>query len=218
MAARRPCRARPRAPAARGAAARPVRPRAEGLLGVGNREGHVADPVAVHGLVPGDLVVGGEGGRQHEPDRPLLQHVGGAVAHAGLRAGVADQLEAERGAVVVRRLLGVADPELDRVVAQDREGVGRGVAHGGSSEARCERSTGQYGATWGGRPLAGRPSAQRRRSPPNRGRWPRSSVAQTGGIAPAAGRRGPRAATARTPPARCAGTRPARRRGGAARR
>ena len=37
-----------------------------------------------------DLVVGRQRAGEHEPDAALLEHVRGAVAHAGLQAGVGD--------------------------------------------------------------------------------------------------------------------------------
>src|SRR4029450_289750 len=91
--------------------------------GVGHAQGDVADPVAVAGDVLGDLGAGAKRAGQQQPDRPLLEHPGGVVAQAGLGAGVGDRGEAEPGAVEVGRLLGVADPQLDMVDAEQGEGV-----------------------------------------------------------------------------------------------
>src|SRR5918999_1283559 len=60
---------------------------------------------------------------QDQPDRPLPEHPGGAVTQAGLGAGVGDRGVAEPGAVEMGRLLGVADPQLDMVDAEQGEGV-----------------------------------------------------------------------------------------------
>ena len=68
---------------------------------------------------------------------PFVQHVGGRLAAAVLRAGVGDQLHAEGGGVVVRGLLGVADGEDDRVHSLDREGVG---LPGGVGSVVCSQS------------------------------------------------------------------------------
>ncbi len=51
------------------------------------------------------------------------QHVGGAVAHAGLGPAIRRQPEAERGAVVVRRLPRVADIELHVIGAVERKEI-----------------------------------------------------------------------------------------------
>src|SRR6266508_4467978 len=99
--------------------------------GVRHGEGDVVDPVAVPGDVGGDLRVGAQRGGEHEPDGSLLQHPGGPVAHAGLRAGVGDRGEPEPGPVEVGRLPGVAHPQLDVVDAEQSERVvrvGRGHA------------------------------------------------------------------------------------------
>src|SRR5829696_6244410 len=66
---------------------------------------------------------GPQGAGQHQPDQPLPDHPGGAVTQAGLAAGVGDRAVAEPGAVEMGRLLGVADPQLDVVDAEQGEGV-----------------------------------------------------------------------------------------------
>ena len=53
----------------------------------------------------------------------LLEHVGRTVANARLRPRVGHRREAERVLVEVRRLLGVADPELDVIPALDRHEI-----------------------------------------------------------------------------------------------
>src|SRR5919106_416932 len=81
------------------------------------------------GHVLGDLGPGPQRAGQHQPDRPLAEHPGRPVTQAGLGTGVGDRGEAEAGAVEVGGLLGVADPELDVVDAEQGEGVvwgGRG--------------------------------------------------------------------------------------------
>ena len=71
----------------------------------------------------GDLAVGGEWRREHDPDVVLLHDVAGPVADAGLEPGERDRREAPQGAEVRRRLARVADPELDVVDAVEREEV-----------------------------------------------------------------------------------------------
>ncbi|MDF2754385.1 MAG: hypothetical protein K0S82_2768 [Gaiellaceae bacterium] len=71
----------------------------------------------------GDLVLGAEAARQDEADVALLEHVGRTVADARLGARVRGAGEPERLLVVVGRLLGVADPELDVVPALQRHEV-----------------------------------------------------------------------------------------------
>ena len=73
---------------------------------------------------------------KHEPGAARGQHVLGVVAGAGLRAAVGDAGHAERGRVVVRGLLGVADHERDVVDALDRERVVRCRGC-----ARCRRAS-----------------------------------------------------------------------------
>ena len=60
------------------------------LAGVVDPEGNGADAVAVGVDVAGDVGVGAQGGGENEADFSLLQDVGGAVALAGLGAGVGD--------------------------------------------------------------------------------------------------------------------------------
>ena len=99
--------------------------------GVRHGQGDVAHPVAVPGDVGGDLGVGAQRGGEREPDGALLQHPGGPVPHARLRAGVGDRREPEPGPVEVGGLPGVTDPQLDVVDAEQRERVvrvGRGHA------------------------------------------------------------------------------------------
>ena len=81
--------------------------------------------------VLGDLAVGGQRRREHDPDVVLLHDVARAVADPGLEAGERDRREAPQRAEVGRRLAGVADPELDVVDAVERQevlGLGERVA------------------------------------------------------------------------------------------
>ena len=94
-----------------------------GVGGVGDRQCDHARAVAVEGVVLRDLVAGGEGAGEDEPDAPLLEDVRGAVAQPGLEAGVGHLPEAEGARVEVGGLLGVADPELDVVDAVERHEV-----------------------------------------------------------------------------------------------
>ena len=94
-----------------------------GLGRVGHRERDVLHAVAVAAAVPRDVVVLAQRGGEHEADAPLLEHVRGAVADAGLRARVRRAREAERVLVEVRGLLGVADPQLDVVPPVERHEV-----------------------------------------------------------------------------------------------
>src|SRR5207248_3736387 len=66
--------------------------------------------------------------RYDEADLALLEEVGGAVADARLGPCVGRRPEPERTLVEVRRLLRVADPELDVIPALERHEVGRGHA------------------------------------------------------------------------------------------
>ncbi len=90
-------------------------------------DGQVDDAVAVRGHVLGEEVAPGaarlDHGGEDEAGGAALQHVTGGLAAAVLRSGVGDQPHAEGGGVVVRRLLGVAHGEDDRVHSLDREGV-----------------------------------------------------------------------------------------------
>lgn len=115
------------------------------LVGLGDRAGAVLDGVGVRGAgvrdldgevdhavtvlrhVLGEELAPGRGGLddggEDEAGGAVLQDVARGLAAAVLRSGVGDQLHAEGGGVVVRRLLGVAHGEDDRVHSLDREGV-----------------------------------------------------------------------------------------------
>ena len=54
---------------------------------------------------------------EHQPHLALLEDVAGPITNTGLGAGVGDDVEPERLAVVVRGLARVADPQLDVVGA-----------------------------------------------------------------------------------------------------
>ena len=79
--------------------------------------------VAVRAREARDLAVRAQAAREHEADLALLEHVRRAVADARLGPGVGRTREAERVLVEVRRLLRVADPELEVVPAVDRHEV-----------------------------------------------------------------------------------------------
>ena len=97
---------------------------APGRLDVVDREGDVVDAVAVRADVLGDLAVGRQRRREHEPDVVLDHDVARPVADLRLEAAEGDRREAPQGAVVGRGLAGVADPELDVVDALERQEVG----------------------------------------------------------------------------------------------
>ena len=74
-------------------------------------------------------MIGDERPGQHDPDPALLEHVRGAIAHAGLQPRVADLLEAERPDPERGGLQRIPDVELDVVDAVERHevfGLGRG--------------------------------------------------------------------------------------------
>ena len=65
-------------------------------------------------------MVGPERRGEDERDVALAEHVARLVPHAGLEAGIGDDVEAEGVAVEVRRLPGVAHEEADVVDALER--------------------------------------------------------------------------------------------------
>src|SRR5512133_782750 len=71
-----------------------------------------------------DLAVVAEATRHEQADVALLEHVGGAVTDAGLRPCVGGAREGEGVLVEVRRLLGIADPQLDVIPPVERHEVG----------------------------------------------------------------------------------------------
>jgi hypothetical protein len=118
---------------------RPLDRLGERIACVVHPHGDVAHAVAVLLHVLGDANrlgahVLAQGRGEHEADLALLQQIARPVAHAGLRASIAHELESERRAIEMRCLLGVADPELDEVGPVDREGV---VRLGGGFERPC---------------------------------------------------------------------------------
>ena len=88
--------------------------------------------------------------RDDEPDLVLLEHVARAVAHAGLRPRVRGAVEAERVLVVERRLLRVADPQLDVIPAVERHEVfshQRGFYCGRAAGAAAAASAGEISSS-----------------------------------------------------------------------
>jgi hypothetical protein len=92
---------------------------------VGHLEGEVDDAVAVRRRVPARLGAGAHRPGEHEPGRPGRQHVLGVLGRAGLRPAVGGRRHAERRAVEVRCLPGVADDEPHVIQPEDGELFGR---------------------------------------------------------------------------------------------
>ena len=80
--------------------------------------------VAVPGVVGGDVVLPGQRAGEYEANPALLEHVGGAIAATRLQTAVRRLGEPERVDVVVSRLGGVTDVELEVIDAVDRHHVG----------------------------------------------------------------------------------------------
>ena len=93
------------------------------VLDVVARQCNCFDAVAVKGAVAIDLAVGRVGAGEHETGGALCHYVARPLAVAGLQAALGDRLEAERLVVKVGRLLGVADVELNVVVALDGQEI-----------------------------------------------------------------------------------------------
>ena len=96
---------------------------APGRFGIVHPQRDIAHAVAVQADVLGDGMIGRERRGEHQADLVLHQHVGSAVARAGLRAAIGRQAEAERGAVEVRGLARVAHVELDVIGAVERQEI-----------------------------------------------------------------------------------------------
>jgi hypothetical protein len=94
-----------------------------GVLGARHGQRHILDAVSVRAREARDLAVRPQPARDDEPDVVLFEHVRGAIADTGLRAGVRNPVEPERALVEVCGLLRVADPELDVIPALDRHEV-----------------------------------------------------------------------------------------------
>src|ERR1041385_4126707 len=122
------------------------------LSGIVDPQRDVTDAVTVLTDVLGDHARARQGRRDHEANLPLRQQIARAIAHARLRAAIADHLEAHRSLVEVRRLFRVSDVELDVIGSVDRKCVvglfGPGLRHGSRHELnvatrRSERSEGE---------------------------------------------------------------------------
>ena len=100
-----------------------------GLLGRADLERQVDDAVAVRGDPLAEPGPGPGRAAEDEPRAARLQHVHRLVRVAGLRAAVGGPPHAERGRVVVRRLLRVADREHHGVHADDGKAVLRWRRH-----------------------------------------------------------------------------------------
>ena len=68
---------------------------------------------------------------ENEADLVLLQYVAGTIAGAGFRSAIGNQVEAESGAVVEGRLLGVPHVKLYVIGSVDREDIlgSPGIGH-----------------------------------------------------------------------------------------
>ena len=86
-------------------------------------EGDVLHAVSVLRHVLRDLALVAERGGEDEADVVLHHHEAGPIANARLEARVGHRREAPERAVVVRRLLRVADPELNVVDALERQEI-----------------------------------------------------------------------------------------------
>ena len=106
-------------------AARAVRDRViVGRLGRADLQGQVGDPVAVRGDPLAQPGPGPGRAAEDEPRAARLQHVHRLVRVPGLRAAVRDPPHAERGRVVMRRLLRVPDREHHGVHADNGKAEG----------------------------------------------------------------------------------------------
>ena len=118
-------------------AARAVRDRVVvGLLGRADLEGQVGDPVAVRGDPLAQPGPGPGRAAEDEPRAARLQDVHRLVRVPGLRAAVRGPPHAERGRVVVRRLLRVPDREDHGVHADDGKTVLRWRGHAARMRTR----------------------------------------------------------------------------------
>jgi putative peptidoglycan lipid II flippase len=122
-----------------GQPARSVRDRvAVGVLGRADLQGQVDDPVSVRGDPVAQRGAGPDRAAEDEPRAAGFQDVGGLVRRSGLRSAVRHPSHAERGRVVVRRLLRVADREDYGVHADDGEGVPGWRRHAASMPTRLQ--------------------------------------------------------------------------------
>ena len=99
-----------------------------GLLDVGHAQGDVLHAVAVAVDLFGHLARAAQGGGEHQAHAALLQHIGHAVALAGLGAAIADDVIAPDQAIIVGGLQRVADIEFEVVDGLNGEEVFLGGA------------------------------------------------------------------------------------------
>src|SRR6266404_3056085 len=109
-----------------------------GLLRRVDLKRQVRDPVAVRGDPQAEPGPGPGRAAEDEPRVARLQHVHGLVRVPGLRTAVRDPPHAERGRVIVRRLLRVPDREHHGVHADDGKAVLRWCRHANRMRTRFQ--------------------------------------------------------------------------------
>ncbi len=92
-------------------------------LRVVDPEGDVVHAVSVHGHMPGHRMVRMQRGGEDKTDLALDEHIRDAVALTCFGTAVRNQRHAERRSVIVGRLFGIADVELNVVRSVDGQKI-----------------------------------------------------------------------------------------------
>ena len=95
-----------------------------GGFGIVHPQSDLANTITMQLDVLGDGALGLERRGENEADFILLEHVGRLIARAGFGSAIGHQAHAERSAIVIRGLLGIADVKLHEIRAVQREKIG----------------------------------------------------------------------------------------------
>ena len=113
---------------------------AVGVVDVRHAERDHLHAVAVRGDVGADLVARHERAGQDDPDPALLEDVRGAVAHAGLQAGVGHLLEPERADPITAKTAAAPAAPAPSTASLNAKQLASLAKRSGRDSSRCRSS------------------------------------------------------------------------------